>query len=310
MSGRATIATSATTLLLLCAAAASVAGPAAADARPLVLVSIPPQAWLVERLAGDRVAVLELVPPGASPHAYDPTPRQLTAAAGAALWFTVGAPMEQALLPRLQRMLPDLRIVPTAEEAVGLPTGAAARDHGHDDGHGHDGGHEHDPHVWLDPVQAAGAAARMAAALSGLDPAGAAHYAERLAVLQCELADLDRELAATLAPVRGGELLVMHPAFGWFAERYGLTQTAVEQGGLSPSPRHLAAILERARDRGVRTLFLQPQTSPDQARTVAREAGITVGVLDPLARDYAANLRGMAAAMLAAMAPTAPAAAP
>ncbi|MBK7703054.1 MAG: zinc ABC transporter substrate-binding protein [bacterium] len=298
MSGRATIAM---TLLLLCAAAASVAGPADADARPLVLVSIPPQAWLVERLAGDRIAVLELVPPGASPHAYDPTPRQLTAAAGAALWFTVGATMEQALQPRLQRMLPDLRIVPTADEAVGLPTSAAA----HDDGHDHDGEHEHDPHVWLDPDQAAGAAARMATALGRLDPAGAAHYAERLVVLQRELADLDRELAATLAPVRGGELLVMHPAFGWFAERYGLTQTAVEQGGLSPSPRHLAAILERARARGVRTLFLQPQTSPDQARTVAREAGITVDVLDPLARDYAANLRGMAAAMLAAMSPAA-----
>lgn len=294
------------TLALLCATAAAVAGPPAADTRPLVLVSIPPQAWLVERLAGDRVAVMELVPPGASPHSYDPTPRQLTAAAGAALWFTVGATMEQALQPRLRRMLPDLRIVPTADEAVGRPAGADS----HEGGHGHEGEHEHDPHVWLDPLMAADAAVRMAAALSRLDPDGASHYAERLAALQRELADLDRELAGTLAPVRGGELLVMHPAFGWFAERYGLIQTAVEQGGLSPSPRHLAATLERARDRGVRTLFLQPQTSPDQARTVAREAGFTVGVLDPLARDYAANLRSMAAAMLAAMAPAAPAAAP
>ncbi len=299
-------ATITTTLLLLCVAATSVAGTHDTATRPLVLVSIPPQTWLVERLAGERVAVLELVPPGASPHAYDPTPRQLTAAAGAALWFTVGATMEQALQPKLQRMLPDLRIVPTADEAVGRPAGAGPHDAGRD----HDGEHEHDPHVWLDPLMAADAAARMADALSRLDPAGAAHYAERLAALQRELAELDRELAATLAPVRGGELLVMHPAFGWFAARYGLTQTAVEQGGQSPSPRHLAAILERARARGVRTLFLQPQTSPDQARTVAREAGFTVGVLDPTARDYATNLRGMAAAMLAAMAPASPASAP
>lgn len=243
--------------------------------------------------------MLELVPPGANPHGYDPTPRQLTAAAGAALWFTVGATMEQALQPRLQRMLPDLVVVPTADEAVGRP---AAPPH-QDDGHDHADEHEHDPHVWLDPVQAAGAAARMTTALGRLDPAGAAHYAERLVVLQRELADLDRELAAALAPVRGGELLVVHPAFGWFAARYGLTQTAVEQGGLSPSPRHLAAILDRARARGVRTLFLQPQTSPDQARTVAEEAGLSVEILDPLARDYAANLRRMAAAVLAALAP-------
>ncbi|MBK6900211.1 MAG: zinc ABC transporter substrate-binding protein [bacterium] len=271
-----------------------------------MLVSIPPQAWLVERLAGDRVDVLELVPPGANPHGYDPTPRQLTAAAGAALWFTVGATMEQALQPRLQRMLPDLRMVPTADEAVGRPAASPRDSHGHD----HADEHDHDPHVWLDPDQAAEAAARMGAALGRLDPGGARFYAERLAVLQRELADLDRELAATLAPVRGGELLVMHPAFGWFAERYGLTQTAVEQGGLSPSPRHLAEILERARARGVRTLFLQPQTSPDQARTVAEEAGLNVEILDPLARDYAANLRCMAAAMVAALAPAAPGSAP
>ena len=290
-----------TTFLLF----ASVAGGGAerdASARPVVLVSIPPQAWLVERLAGDRVSVLELVPPGASPHAYDPTPRQLAAAAEAALWFTVGATMEQALQPRLQRMLPDLLVVPTADEAVGDP---ACR-HDGDGGHVDEDGHEHDPHVWLDPVMAAEAAARMAAALGRLDPDGAAVYAERLGALRRELADLDGELAATLAPVRGGELLVMHPAFGWLAERYGLTQTAVEQGGQSPSPRHLATLLERARARGVRTLFLQPQTSPDQARAVAREAGLEVGVLDPLARDYAANLRLMAAAMLAALAPAAP----
>jgi zinc transport system substrate-binding protein len=301
-----------TKLILLCAATTAVAGSRDAAARPLVLVSIPPQTWLVERLAGERVAVLELVPPGASPHAYDPTPRQLTAAAGAELWFTVGATMERALQPRLQRMLPDLLIVPTADEEVGLPGGAAPHDdgRGHADAHAQEGEHEHDPHVWLDPVMAAGAAARMAAALSRLDPAGADVYAARLAALQGELADLDRELAATLAPVHGGELLVMHPAFGWFAQRYGLIQTAVEQGGLSPSPRHLAEVLERARARGVRTLFLQPQTSPDQARTVAREAGFAVGLLDPLARDYAANLRSMAAAMLAALTPAAPAGAP
>ncbi len=290
------------TTFLLFASVAGGAGDRNAASRPLVLVSIPPQAWLVERLAGDRVAVLELVPPGASPHAYEPTPRQLAVAAGAALWFTVGATMEQALQPRLQRMLPDLLVVPTADEAVGVPADP------HDDGDGHlgDDVHEHDPHVWLDPVMAADAAARMAAALGRLDPDGAAVYAERLGVLRHELADLDRELAATLAPVRGGELLVMHPAFGWLAERYGLNQTAIEQGGQSPSPRHLAALLERARARGVRTLFLQPQTSPDQARAVAREAGLDVSVLDPLARDYAANLRLMAAAMLAALAPAAP----
>jgi len=290
--------TLATTVLTFAVAAFAVAARASGG-RPLVLVSIPPQAWLVERLAGDRVEVLELVPPGANPHGYDPTPRQLTAAAGAALWFTVGATMEQALQPRLQRMLPDLVVVPTADEAVGRPEDSPHSDDGHDHGHGHD----HDPHVWLDPGLASAAAARMVASLSRLDPGGAEVYADRRAVLQRELADLDRELAATLAPVRGGELLVMHPAFGWFAARYGLIQTAVEQGGLSPSPRHLAAVLERARARGARTLFLQPQTSPDQARTVAAEAGLAVEVLDPLARDYAANLRRMAAAVRAALAP-------
>ena len=110
-----------------------------------------------------------------------------------------------------------------------------------------------------------------------------------------------RALSAQLAPVRGMPLLVYHPAFGHFAAAYGLEQVAVEEGGLSPTPRHLAEILRLVRERNIGTIFAQPQFSESSARAIAREAGLKIVVLDPLARDYAANLESMAAAIAAGL---------
>jgi zinc transport system substrate-binding protein len=97
-----------------------------------------------------------------------------------------------------------------------------------------------------------------------------------------------------LGPLKGREILVFHPAFGYFAERYGLTQRAVESEGKEPGPRQLAALIDTARERGVRVVFVQPQFSRSSAEKIAEAIGGAVVPMDPLASDYLANLERMA----------------
>jgi len=281
---------------------ASTPNSAAAPADHAVLtaaVSIIPQTYFVERIAGERVAVMVLVGPGDSPATYEPTPRQLTGLADARVYFRIGVPMEQALVPRLARNYPQLAVVDTRGTQATTPH-AAAPQPTHTDDHGHDHG-EHDPHVWLSPRLAADQAAVIAATLARLDPSGADLYRGNLATLQAELSALDTEIGVLLAPVRGGTIFVFHPAFGYFCGDYGLEQVAIEAGGLAPSPRHLTEVLSSARAAGARAIFVQPQSSTTAATTVATELGIEVVTLDPLARDYQENLGRIARAFRAAL---------
>ncbi|MGD9546366.1 MAG: metal ABC transporter solute-binding protein, Zn/Mn family [Candidatus Krumholzibacteriia bacterium] len=257
-----------------------------------VAVSILPQQGLVEALGAGRLAVVTAVAPGQAPHSFDPSPRHMGTLAGASIFFACGAPMENQLLPRLRSSYPRMRIVDTA---AGLPRLALdGHEHDHGDGHGHEDSGGLDPHLWLDPVLLARMVEVMAAGLAELDPDGAALYAARSDSLQDELARLDREIREILAPVRGREVFVFHPAYGYFTQAYGLRQTAIEQGGIDPSPRHLAEVLGRIKAQGSRAVFVQPQFSLGSAQAVARDAGVELVVLDPLAPDVIGNLRAMA----------------
>lgn len=100
-------------LLLICPLLAGPAGTALAKAPLPVVVSIAPQKYMLERIAGDSVAVTVLVRPGADPHSYEPTPAQMRACAGARVWFTIGVPFEDVWLPRIQSAAPNLAVFST-----------------------------------------------------------------------------------------------------------------------------------------------------------------------------------------------------
>ena len=85
-------------------------------------------------------------------------------------------------------------------------------------------------------------------------------------------------------------MIVFHPAYGHFANEYGLSQVAIERGGVPPGSRQLALLIERAREKGVKAIFTQPQFSSTTAEAIAETIGADVIQLDPLARDYVENL--------------------
>lgn len=265
-------------------------------ARQVLFVSILPQAYFAQRLAGAAAKVHVLVGPGQSPATYEPTPRQLSALGRTRLFFQARVPFEENLAPRLARLGSGLEMVDTR---AGI-TLRQQPPHAH--GHGGQGPTAGDPHFWLDPRRAAAMADNMARALLRVAPDQAQQITSNLGSLLRDLKELERELSSMLAPVRGRDVFVYHGAFGYFCERFGLRQVALSSGGKEPGARELARFIERVRgvDRA-RVLFVQPQFSRQSAEAVSRELGVEVRSLDPLTRDYFKSLRAMASSILAAL---------
>ena len=262
-------------------------------AAPLrVAVSVPPLAYLVERLGGERVAVQVVVRGGQDPHTFEPTPRQLAALGRARLFFQVGLPLETRLLEKIQDRRRRLVVVNVARGIRKRTQRAACLHHGHDHGH-----HDHDcpaadadPHVWLSPPLLKIQAANIAEALRQADPAGSAEYRKNLAALLDEIDTLHAGIGRALKPYRGEAFYVFHPAFGYFGDAYGLEQKAVEAGGRAPTPRRLRALIKQAKADGAKIIFVQPQFDHRSARAVADALDSAVVPIDPLAYDVLKNL--------------------
>ncbi len=265
----------------------------ALHAGPLpVAVTVPPQAWLVRQLAGNRAAVEVLLPPGSSPHTYEPTPQQVARLGGARLVVAVGhpaLPFEGRLLAALLPRQTPPRVVDMSEVAAGLSTASLA-----DAVAG-------DPHLWLSPAVMRATATAVAAALSDLDPAGSDLYRQHLASVVAAIDRVDADLRRELTGLPRRRFLVYHPAWGYLAREYGLEQAAVEAEGKEPSPRQLVALVERERRDGTRVLFVQRGDSEAPARALAAELGARLVTLDPLAADWPDNLRRVGAALREAL---------
>lgn len=259
-----------------------------------VFVTVAPQAFLAERLGGEAVEVHILAAKGQDPHTFEPTPRQAAALAQAQLFFTVDMPFEKQLVAKI--LAANNRKLKVVDSTTGITRLAMTEDE--HDGHGQAGDRgEPDPHVWLAPANLTIMAQNMAAALTTAMPERRELLRRNLNSLLHELTALDQRLAASLAPHRGKTFYVFHPAFGYFAHAYGLTQEAVETGGKSPSPKRLAELVRQAKADGVRVIFVQPQFDAKAAATVARGIGGAVVSIDPMAREVPANLTAIAAAI-------------
>lgn len=267
--------------------------PVAAAAEPLrVFVSVMPLKTFVERIGGARVAVDALVKPGQNPHAYDPSPRQVTALAESRLFVRTGVPFEDVWMGRIRAANPAMEVI---DARAGLDL-QPLEDHHHDGGHHH---HHHDegiqdPHVWTDPLRVRHMAGNLRDALTRLDPAGAGHYAANHTAFTAELERLHHDIEGLLAGLEDRRFLVYHPAWGYFADRYGLVQMAIESEGKEPGARSLTGIVEQARRHGIGVILVQPQFDHRLAARVAEAIGGRVAVADPLAADYGATLRRVA----------------
>ncbi|RKX47441.1 MAG: ABC transporter substrate-binding protein [Verrucomicrobia bacterium] len=264
--------------------------------KPSVFVSIPPQAGLVRAIAGDRIEIYTLVGEGQSPHAYEPTARQLVRLGEADALLTIGMPFERHLLKKIVPLYPDL---PTTGTEEGIDLRALPHEH-----HGEHCSSDHgakDPHIWLSPANTISIATTIFQALEKIDPANVDEYHENFEKLAAELRQLDGDIRDMLAPYAGSRFYVFHPSFGYFADAYGLEQIPVELDGKAPSPHQLVELIEQAKRDDVKVIFVQAQFPADSAKAIADAIEGRVVQLDPLAEDSVANLRLIAESIVQAL---------
>lgn len=283
---------------------------AAPPEKVLVAASIQPLADFCRQLGGDRVEVQALIPPGASPHTFEPAPSVIAKVARARVFVYIGAGLE----PWVERLLKargsqDLTVV---EAAAGMPLLMEA-DHHQEKGDIHEGEeHRHEggnPHIWLDPVLAQEICAKIAQALIQEDPGHLAVYEANLNHYLTELRELDQEYRTQINSWRLKAFISFHPAFSYLAKRYGLKEVGVLEPtpGREPTPRHLQEIVSAVRKYGIRVIFTEPQLNPRMAEVVAQEAGVKILILDPVGgkppygTDYLKLMRYNLAEMAEAM---------
>jgi len=275
--------------------------PSLALGEPLrVFVSVLPMKTFVEKVGGEHVEVRAMVQPGHSPAVYDPTPQQIAELARTRLYVAIGVPFEHAWMKRIRGANPSMQILDVQGD---LPMRRLDEHHHEDPAHAHHHRHEAesglledepDPHVWTSPPLVVRMAGSIRDRLTELDPAHAEAFARNHDEFVRELEDLDRDIRTLLAPVQNRRFLVFHPSWGYFADAYGLVQVPIEREGKQPGAKALAGLIDQAKRERIRVVFVQPQFDRRQAELVADAIGGGVIAVDPLATDYAANLRRVA----------------
>ncbi len=245
-------------------------------ARPVVAVSIAPQAFFIHRLAGNAVQPLILLPAGANHETFEPSISQSRALADARVYFTIGHPnfvFEQMVLKQVESNSQHLRIVNTSSKAQIL---------------------KEDPHLWLSLENARAMAEIMAQALIDLLPPEKEKIEVNLARLLNDLEALDGHITDVLHRGQVRYFLVFHPSWGYFAETFHLEQLAIEVEGKEPTAAEIADKISRAKRYGLSRIYVEPRFSDVSACIIAAELHGAVVDIDPLAYDWLKNMSDVA----------------
>lgn len=255
------------------------------DERPIITVSIEPLRYVVEAVAGDKYQVKTIMPQGASPETYEPTPRQMMTLDKSQLVFRMGTlGFEQTQLPKMLQSLPNITLIDAAQ---GIPLIAST--------HHHEGELESgDPHTWLAPNNLIVMAHNVAKALSKHDKANAAYYNQRATQFEQNMKEVDRQLKQQLQQVSCKTFLIYHPALGYMAQQYGLKQLAVEHDGKEPSAAYIEQLITQCKKQGVKVVFISKEHSGRAAQRIAHEVGANVVIINPLDYDVPNQLKYIA----------------
>ncbi|KKD03609.1 zinc ABC transporter substrate-binding protein [Streptomyces sp. WM6386] len=249
-----------------------------------VVASFYPMQYLAQQIGGDHVNVTTLTEPGQEPHDLELSTKQTAelGEADAVLYL-------KSLQPAVDEAVSQSG-VKTKIDAASLTKledhGDVEHEHGaaEEEPAGEEEEHALDPHLWLDPVKYREVAEGVAKAFEKADPDHAADYKKNAAALTKKLDALDTAYEDGLKNSATKVFFTNHAAFGYLAERYGLTQEAIS--GLDPesepSPARIKELQTEAKADGVTTVFYETLVSDKTAKTLAQDAGLKTDVLDPL----------------------------
>jgi len=230
-----------------------------------------------------------MVLPGNSPATYEPRPKQMVALSRARLYYAIGVPFEKVWLEKI--VAPNIKMLLVhTEEGIEKKPMKADKPHG-----------IKDPHVWLSPPLVMVQARNILRGLLKVDPANSSVYEANYKKFIMELVDIDAELRVIFLGKERARFMAFHPAWGYFARAYGLEMVPIESEGKHPKPADLQRLMGRAKEYGIDVVFVQPGFSSKSAEIIAKEIGGQVVLANPLALDWARNLKEVAAGFKAAL---------
>lgn len=239
-----------------------------------IYVTITPMQAIVEEITKGDFNVEVIVPKGASPETFEPTPKQVTAFSDAEFIFSTGLiDFEQSLVNRISG---DAEVVNLSK---GIELIAGSCSHGN---HQHE--HGVDPHIWTSPRA-------LRTMVVNAHDAIIAHYPDSVKYttateqLLKRIDALDSYCATRLEGTGVEAMMIYHPAYTYYARDYGIEQIAIEHDGKEPSLRQTTALIDKAKEHGVRVILRQPQYSEDKVRAIAKDCGAEIITTDPLSED-------------------------
>lgn len=262
---------------------------AGVNGKKIAAVSIIPEKTFVEAVCGNLVEVVTMIPPGSSPHNYEPTPREIQKFSQATVYFAIGVPTEETNILPSAAEIKDLKIVRLDEEVEKV---YAAR---------YEGSEGRDPHIWLSPKRVKIMVECIAREMVDIDPANQVTYEKNAAIYLQELDKLDLKIKAALENKPNKKIIVFHPSFGYLADDYGIHMYALEEEGKEATFQRMFELVNLARQENIKAIFYQAEVSGRQAQSFAEEIGGKTVLLDPLAPNYIENLEKMAALMAEVM---------
>jgi zinc transport system substrate-binding protein len=253
-----------------------------------VVVTIVPQAGFVQNVGGDKVDITVMVPPGADPHTYEPTPSQMVKASKAKMYAKVGSGVEFELA-WMDKIVEHNKAMLVIDCSEGIQMRAMEEYNLDEDSGEHHRGD--DPHIWLSPQNAKLMVGNMCRGLIQVDLQNEAYYTRNRDEYLAKLDALDKDIQQGLSGVRNRRFMVFHPAWGYFARDYYLEQIPIEIGGKEPSAKDIANLIQKAEQQNIKVIFASPEFNPRSAEVIAKEIGGRVVFIDPLAEDYINNMR-------------------
>ncbi|WP_455634533.1 metal ABC transporter solute-binding protein, Zn/Mn family [Parabacteroides sp.] len=254
----------------------------------IVSVTIEPQRYFAEKIAGDKFTVNCVVPAGQSPETYDPTPQQMVRVGKSQGYLRIGSiGFEQAWMDNIRGNNPGLKVFDLSEGIDLLKSPEEAEEHRHESGHDHH--HHHhpggvDPHTWSSISGAKVIARNTLDAFVSLDPENREYYQANYERLTKEIGETEKIVSGLLRPLGNKTFIIYHPALTYLAAEYGLTQLCIEMDGKEPSPAGLKELVETAREHDAKVVFIQREFDRKNAELIARETGCRLIPINPL--DY------------------------
>ena len=254
----------------------------------IVSVTIEPQRYFAEKIAGDKFKINCVVPAGQSPETYDPTPQQMVQVGKSQGYLRIGSiGFEQAWMDNIRNNNPGLKVFDLSEgiDLLKSPEEEEEHDHHH---HHHPGGV--DPHTWSSISGAKVIAKNTLDAFVSLDPENKEYYQANYEQLTKEIGETEKTVSSLLHSLDNKTFIIYHPALTYYARAYGIEQVAIEQDGKEPSAKRLARLIEQARRDSIRVVFYQSQFPASTVEVIAEDIGAQSVRIDPLAEDVVGNI--------------------